>query len=111
MGFDRMGSSVPMLYQIHEWQRSFLGPLSYFAQANARMLNDNSSPLAQLPGAQRMAAGYELFHRLLVFLAEPMHQLVTGGHALCARHLRERAAVVVEHAGIGLCKVAQRAEK
>ena len=53
-----------MLYQIHEWQRSFLGPLSYFAQANARMLNDNSSPLAQLPGAQRMAAGYELFHRL-----------------------------------------------
>ncbi len=64
MGTDRMGSSVPMLYQIHEWQRSFLGPLSYFAQANARMLNDNSSPLAQLPGAQRMAAGYELFHRL-----------------------------------------------
>ena len=64
MGFDRMGSSVPMLYQIHEWQRSLLGPLSYFAQANARMLNDNSSPLAQLPGAQRMAAGYELFHRL-----------------------------------------------
>ncbi len=64
MGFDRMGSSVPMLYQIHEWQRSFLGPLSYFAQANARMLNDNSNPLAQLPGAQRMAAGYELFHRL-----------------------------------------------
>jgi poly(3-hydroxybutyrate) depolymerase len=53
-----------MLYQIHEWQRSFLGPLSYFAQANASMLNDNSSPFAQLPGAQRMAAGYELIHRL-----------------------------------------------
>jgi poly(3-hydroxybutyrate) depolymerase len=53
-----------MLYQIHEWQRSFLGPLSYFAQANARMLNDSSSPLAQMPGAQRMAAGYELIHRL-----------------------------------------------
>jgi poly(3-hydroxybutyrate) depolymerase len=53
-----------MLYQIHEWQRSFLGPLSYFAQANARMLNDSGSPLAQMPGAQRMAAGYELIHRL-----------------------------------------------
>ena len=53
-----------MLYQIHEWQRAFLGPLSYFAQANASMLNDNSSPLAQLPGSQRMAAGYELIHRL-----------------------------------------------
>src|SRR3546814_17716129 len=53
-----------MLYQIHEWQRSFLGPLSYFAQANAQMLNDNSSPLAQLPGVQRLAAGYELINRL-----------------------------------------------
>ena len=53
-----------MLYQIHEWQRSFLGPLSYFAQANARMLNDNSSPFTQLPGVQRLAAGYELIHRL-----------------------------------------------
>lgn len=53
-----------MLYQIHEWQRSFLGPLSYFAQANARVLNDPANPFAQLPGAQRMAAGYELIHRL-----------------------------------------------
>jgi poly(3-hydroxybutyrate) depolymerase len=53
-----------MLYQIHEWQRAFLGPLSYFAQANARALNDHSNPFAQLPGAQRMAAGYELIHRL-----------------------------------------------
>jgi poly(3-hydroxybutyrate) depolymerase len=53
-----------MLYQLHEWQRAFLGPLSYFAQANARMLNDNSSPLGKLSGAQRIAAGYELMHRL-----------------------------------------------
>jgi poly(3-hydroxybutyrate) depolymerase len=53
-----------MLYQIHEWQRSFLGPLSYFAQANARMLNDNASPQPQWPGVQRMAAGFELIHRL-----------------------------------------------
>jgi poly(3-hydroxybutyrate) depolymerase len=53
-----------MLYQLHEWQRAFLGPLSFFAQANARMLNDNSSPLGKLTGAQRIAAGYELIHRL-----------------------------------------------
>ncbi|KRE88690.1 esterase [Frateuria sp. Soil773] len=53
-----------MLYQIHEWQRSFLGPLSYFAQANAKMLSEPGSLLAQLPGAQRMAAGYELMYRL-----------------------------------------------
>ena len=53
-----------MLYQLHEWQRAFLGPLSHYAEASARMLSDPSSPLAQLPGAQRMAAGYELIHRL-----------------------------------------------
>lgn len=53
-----------MLYQIHEWQRSFLGPLSYFAQASAKVLGDPASPFSQLPGAQRMAAGYELIHRV-----------------------------------------------
>jgi len=53
-----------MLYQLHEWQRAFLGPVSHYAEASARLLTDPSSPLAQLPGAQRMAAGYELVHRL-----------------------------------------------
>lgn len=53
-----------MLYQIHEWQRSILGPLSYFADASSRLLTDQSSPFAQWPGAQRLAAGYELLHRL-----------------------------------------------
>jgi poly(3-hydroxybutyrate) depolymerase len=54
----------PMLYQIHEWQRAFLGPLSHYAEASAKLLSDITSPLSHLPGAQRMAAGYELLHRL-----------------------------------------------
>ena len=53
-----------MLYQIHEWQRAILGPLSHYADASAKMLTDPSSPFAQVPGAQRLAAGYELLHRL-----------------------------------------------
>ena len=53
-----------MLYQIHEWQRSLLGPLSHFAQANASLFNDHTSPFTQLPGAQQIAAGFELMHRL-----------------------------------------------
>ncbi len=52
------------LYQIHEWQRSLLGPLSYFAEANARMLSGPSNPFAQFPGAQRLAASNELIYRL-----------------------------------------------
>jgi len=53
-----------MLYQIHEWQRAFLGPLSHYAEASAKMLSDETSPLSHVPGAQRLAAGYELLHRL-----------------------------------------------
>ncbi len=53
-----------MLYQMHEWQRSLLGPLSYFAEANARMLSDPGNPLALFPGVQRLAAGNELTYRL-----------------------------------------------
>jgi poly(3-hydroxybutyrate) depolymerase len=67
-----------MLYQLHEWQRSFLGPLSYFAQANSSMLNDHSNPFAQFPGAQRMAAGYELIHRLGKDYEKPEFDLHTA---------------------------------
>jgi poly(3-hydroxybutyrate) depolymerase len=53
-----------MLYQIHEWQRSLLGPLSYFAEANARMLSSSGNPFAAFPGVPRLAAANELIHRL-----------------------------------------------
>jgi poly(3-hydroxybutyrate) depolymerase len=53
-----------MLYQIYEWQRAFLGPMSYFAQAGARLLSDRHAPFAQLPGAPRLAATYEMLYRL-----------------------------------------------
>ena len=53
-----------MLYQIHEWQRAVLGPMSYFAQASAKLLTDQHAPFASLPGAPRLAAGYELLYRL-----------------------------------------------
>ena len=74
-----------MLYQLHEWQRAFLGPLSYFAQANARMLNDNSSPLGKLGGAQRVAAGFELMHRLGKEYEKPefgITSAVANGHEI-----------------------------
>ncbi|MDE1894177.1 MAG: polyhydroxyalkanoate depolymerase [Xanthomonadaceae bacterium] len=74
-----------MLYQLHEWQRSFLSPLSYFAHANARALNDHGNPFAQVPGAQRMAAGYELMHRLGKDYEKPqfgIHTATAHGHEI-----------------------------
>ena len=53
-----------MLYELHEWQRSVLGSMSYWAQASAKALTEQNSLFSQLPGAQRVAAGCELMYRL-----------------------------------------------
>lgn len=53
-----------MLYQLHELQRAFLNPMTAFAEAGAKAFSDPHSPLAYVPFANRLAAGYELFYRL-----------------------------------------------
>src|SRR5687768_17711585 len=53
-----------MLYFFHEMQRSLLAPWVYGAEAAAKVFSSPGSWLSQMPGAARMAAGYELFHRV-----------------------------------------------
>lgn len=53
-----------MLYQLYETQRSLMEPFADLAQATAKAFNNPLSPLAHLPYAQRLAAGYSLLHRL-----------------------------------------------
>jgi len=53
-----------MLYQLYEAQRSIMEPFSDLAQVASRMFNNPALPLAQLPLAQRVSAGYDLLHRL-----------------------------------------------
>ncbi len=53
-----------LLYQFHEWNRAWLEPFSYWADASAHMLSSPHSWMSSLPGAGRMAAGYELLHRI-----------------------------------------------
>jgi poly(3-hydroxybutyrate) depolymerase len=53
-----------VLYHLHDYHRSLFGPATQLAQLTARMLSSPASWLSQLPGAARMAAGYELFYRL-----------------------------------------------
>ncbi len=53
-----------MLYQLHEFQRSMLHPLTAWAQATAKTFTNPLSPLSLVPGAPRLAAGYELLYRL-----------------------------------------------
>jgi poly(3-hydroxybutyrate) depolymerase len=53
-----------MLYQIYETQRSLMEPFSDFAQMTAKLYANPLSPLGQLPVSQRVAAAYDLMHRL-----------------------------------------------
>lgn len=72
-----------MLYQIHELQRSLLRPLVAMSDANARMLSGQDSWLSSLPGAQRLAAGWELLYRLGKEYEKPQFRIpavTTHGH-------------------------------
>ncbi len=53
-----------MLYQIHELNRSFLTPLTNWAEATSKLFANPVSPLAYSPFSQRIAAAYELLYRL-----------------------------------------------
>jgi poly(3-hydroxybutyrate) depolymerase len=53
-----------LLYHLHEYQRALLEPAVHLAEVTARMFSSPESWLAQLPGASRVAAGYELLYRL-----------------------------------------------
>jgi poly(3-hydroxybutyrate) depolymerase len=83
-----------MLYLLHEWQRSMLGPLTHWAEANARMLGDSASALSRLPGAERVAAGCELMFRLGKNYQKPEF----GIHNVLAHN---RDVAVVEERALG----------
>jgi poly(3-hydroxybutyrate) depolymerase len=53
-----------MLYQIYETQRAWISPFSEFASAASKLYSHPLSLMAHLPVAQRVAAGFDLVHRL-----------------------------------------------
>ena len=53
-----------MLYELYETQRALMEPFSDLANFAAKSLSNPVSPLSQSTLSQRMAAGYELMHRL-----------------------------------------------
>jgi poly(3-hydroxybutyrate) depolymerase len=53
-----------MLYQLHEYYRSWLRPWSEFAGIAANAIQNPSSPHAQTPYAERMAAALKLIYRV-----------------------------------------------
>ena len=53
-----------MLYHLHEFQRSLLSPMLAYAEATSKLYTQQGSWLSRMPGASRMAAGFELFYRI-----------------------------------------------
>ena len=53
-----------MLYHLHELQRRFLNPVSVWAQATSELFSNPYSPFAYTPLSRRLAAGYDLLHRI-----------------------------------------------
>jgi poly(3-hydroxybutyrate) depolymerase len=71
-----------MLYHLHELWRASLAPYVYWAEASAKMYAAQDSWLAALPGAHRMAAGFELLYRLGKDYEKPafgIHQIEVEG--------------------------------
>src|SRR6476659_6564670 len=60
----KIGHSEFVLYQMQEYNRALLSPVAEFARAGAYMFSAPQSWLAYLPGANRVAAAYELLYRL-----------------------------------------------
>jgi poly(3-hydroxybutyrate) depolymerase len=71
-----------LLYQYNELMRAWMAPVTYWAEAGARMFSAPGSWLSALPGAQRAAAGYELLYRIGKDYEKPefgIHSVESGG--------------------------------
>lgn len=79
-----------MLYQFYESQRALLSPFSEFAAATSKLYSHPLSPFAQAPGAQRLAAGFDLMHRLTKEYEKPEFDITSvkvGGSEVAVQQL------------------------
>ena len=60
----KIGHSELVLYHLHEYNRALLSPVVQLARAGAYLFSAQDSWFSHLPGANRVAAGYELLYRL-----------------------------------------------
>jgi poly(3-hydroxybutyrate) depolymerase len=64
-----------VLYQLHEWQRKLLTPLSAWAQATSQLFTNPYSPLSYTVYSRRLAASYDLLYRLGKHYEKPTFNL------------------------------------
>ncbi len=89
-----------MLYHLHEMGRSLLEPWVAWSGAAAQVLSAPDSWMARLPGAERLAAGYELFYRLGKDYEKPAF-----GISSVIAHGREAAVVEERDVALPFCNL------
>jgi poly(3-hydroxybutyrate) depolymerase len=67
-----------MLYQLYETQRALLSPFAEFASASAKLYSHPMSPFTHTIGADRMAAGFDLMHRLSKEYEKPAFDITSA---------------------------------
>ncbi|TAK86217.1 MAG: polyhydroxyalkanoate depolymerase [Aquabacterium sp.] len=82
-----------MLYHLYETQRAFLSPFSEFASASSKLYAHPLSPFSHAPGAQRMAASFDLVHRLTKEYEKPTFGINTVQVGETEVAVQEQAAV------------------
>lgn len=65
------------LYQFYEMGRSWMTPVTYWAEASAKMFSTEHSWLSHMPMASRIAAGYELIYRIGKEYEKPLFGIVS----------------------------------
>ncbi|KIQ98188.1 Intracellular PHB depolymerase [Lysobacter sp. A03] len=53
-----------LLYQMHEFNRAWMAPMTYWADAAAKIFGGSNTWLGKLPGADQFAAACELMYRI-----------------------------------------------
>jgi poly(3-hydroxybutyrate) depolymerase len=74
-----------MLYYAHEALRTLIAPVVHYAEAHARWLSSPRNPFARWPGLDRLAAAFELAHRIGKDYEKPefgIRQITAHGHTV-----------------------------
>ena len=79
-----------MLYQLHEFQKALLQPVSSWARAASEAFINASNPASMVPGSERLAASYELLYRLGKNYKKPefrIHSVVAHGREVAIHEI------------------------
>jgi poly(3-hydroxybutyrate) depolymerase len=82
-----------MLYQFYETQRALMAPFAEFASASSKLYSHPLSPFTHTPLAQRVAAGFDLLHRLAKEYEKPRFDITSASVGGVEVAVQEQVAI------------------